>query len=184
MASRNSTSRMTLTCSNSGISNVGPPGSSVGMSSAPISRKTQFRESPLAEWQRGLPALAFTAADSENLFCLEWYLAAIRLVVVDEEGLRRPNWTNSEEWAACRELAAQALVAAAAVSDTVGVWIHLEDDPDVDHDQKAIAAAKALADDAEDAFALFVRVVDLRDGRRVIAFGPDAVPDLILAGRP
>ena len=140
-----------------------------------------FRKSPLAAWQRGLPALAFTDVSSDDLFCLEGYLAAIRLVVVDEEGLRRPNWTNSEELVACGELAAQALVAAELVSDSVGVWIHLEDDPSIAEDPQAIAVAKALADDAEDAFALFVRVVDLQDGRRIMAFGPEAVPDLILA---
>jgi len=143
-----------------------------------------FRTSPLAEWQRGLPALAFTDLDFIDSDSLAEYLAAVRIVLVDESGARRPDPTNSAETDACEELAAQALVAAERAWEAEGAWLDLEDNPDVDHDPEAIAVAEALADEEGNRFARFVSVVDLGDGRRVIAFGPNAVPDLSPAGQP
>ena len=134
-----------------------------------------FREDRSIQlWRRAVPALAW--ADGET--CASWlstYLEWIRLVVVDQVGVRRPCPGDLFEEAICLELAELIEPRAAPVEEESRTLRAIADNWDnfSGPEQKLAGWWQDGADYCEE-FARFLEVRDLGDGRLVVAFGFEA----------
>jgi hypothetical protein len=125
-------------------------------------------------WYRAVPALAWANADT----CASWlhhYLERIRLVVVDELGVRRPRRGDPLEEAVCLELAEliEPIAALAEEEDRTIHEIGESWDSFSGLEQKLVVWWQDGAD-YRWKFAKFLEARDLGDGRLAVAFGPGA----------
>lgn len=125
-------------------------------------------------WYRAVPALAWADGDT----CASWlsrYLGWIRLVVVDQVGVRRPCPGDPSEEATCLELVELIEPRAAPVEEEYRTLQEIADNWDnfSGPEQKL---AKWWEDGADywEQFDRFLEVRDLGDGRLVVAFGSKA----------
>ena len=93
-------------------------------------------------WLRAVPALAWADDDTYDSW-VNAYLEDIRLVVVDQSGVRRPYPGDPLEEAICRTLAELIGPRATPVEEALGLLVDLEHDVGWDVKTPEIAVAEA-----------------------------------------
>lgn len=126
-------------------------------------------------WRRGIPA-SFWLEDYPHaeLWDSDFYLAAIRTVVIDSLGPRRPDVHDLDEAKACQDLSLNALPVLTSLAEARLVTTVLEADEALEYDAPELLTAYRREDDLDKVFHEHFGTTELGDKRVVLAFGPSA----------
>jgi hypothetical protein len=148
----------------------------LGRRNGPELGKGSASRNPL--WLRGTPSLAWVEANADNSEWLGPYLEQIRLVVVEESGIRGPFSGDLLEEAACKELAKLVEPKAAAIEDA---YRRIEDE-DCSGGAPEDPVRAAIKRRTIEEFEGSLERRDLGDGRLIVALGCRAPQDLLEDG--